>query len=142
MAKSLFNVVLQNGTYYNVLAQPDTSGKSALQAAIEKAQSIAPEVGLQNAIELQGRPIDYAIDAAVAPVTDGAPKTVYQVQFRAGSGNGGVNVAPVMVLSNPQTNGGVVTSAADLAIAKAAAMGGATPNSAACVGNVDLDATV
>ncbi len=145
MAKSLFNVVMQNGTARNVLAQTGANGVTALQAAINAAVSAEGNGAIvQNAVQLQGKPIDFAINAAVSPATDGAPKAVFSVQLQMGTGpNGpnGTNVNPVLVLSNPQTTNGTTTDAATLAIQQAATTTGATPNAVVFVGQVDIDAT-
>lgn len=148
MAKSFFSVqVLSAGAQapagINILAQ-DAAGQTALQTAQATAVAAAGKgAQLRNAMELGGGPIAVTIAPAMAPATDGAPKSVFTVQFRAGSGPNGTNLPALIVQSNPQTNGGVTTSAADLAVpaAVAAAPAGAAPIGIQWVGDVDIDAT-
>jgi hypothetical protein len=147
MAKSIFIVQTINGgvaVVKNVLAQPSVSPTTtALQNAIDAAVSAAGAgAELVSASELQGKPADLTITAAVSPDTDGTPKALYLVSYRAGSGSGGTTPAPSLVLSNPQTISSVPKSPGDQAIACAAtASSPAVPNQASLVGKVDIDAT-
>src|SRR5690348_8277275 len=105
MSTSLFQVVVQSTTgnvAKNVLAS-DSTGKTALQSAIDAAINAAGTgATLQNAVEMAGKPLDFAVTPAQSPATNLSPKLVYSIQFRPGSGANNMNVAPVLVLSNAQ----------------------------------------
>ncbi len=147
MAKSLVNVQLQvpgqGGAGKNVLAQPNSStGQTAISAAIDAAiAAVGQGAQFQTANVLGGKPVDLSIAQAQAPAVDGPVKAVYMVQFQVGSGPSGASPAPLMVLSNPQTNGNMTTPASDLAISAAAGAAGATPSGVNLLGTVDIDAT-
>jgi hypothetical protein len=142
---SLFSVTVSVGailTNANVLAAPATSpAKTALQVACDAAVAAISGSAVVSASQLGGRPSDLLITPAVSPATDGTPKALYQVSYQAGSGSGGTNPSPSLVLSNPQTASGVITSAADGAIATAMTLGGGTPNAVSLLGMVSIDAT-
>ncbi|HXS93193.1 MAG TPA: hypothetical protein VN736_01240 [Candidatus Limnocylindrales bacterium] len=146
MSKSLFSVVVQvpgqSQVSSNVLAE-DANSKTALQNAIDAAITQAGS-GAQfvNAVEVGGKPVDVTVAAAVSPVTDLMPKSLYSIQFRAGSGANGANVSPLLVLANTQNQGGTIVAAQDLAITAALnAVTSGTPNAAIFMGSVDQDAT-
>lgn len=146
MSKSLFSITVlpANGAAVNknVLAQ-DAGGKSAIQSAIDAAITQL-DGALQTAMQLDGASIDYTIPAAISPATNGTPKSVYRVQFQAGSGPNSSTPAAMRILAWPQTSGGVMSSAPDLAIQTALAYApvGAIANGVVLVGAVDIDATV
>lgn len=139
MAKSLFNISAQTPNQQpasrNVLAQPDATGKSALQVAIAAAlAALGQGSTFLNAMEQGGKDIDFSYVADLP----GPAKAVYSVQFRPGSGPNGTNPTPVLVYVNPQAT----VTTFDAAISTAASSVGAMPSTAVLVGNVDIDATV
>lgn len=142
---SLFSVTVSVGavlTNNNVLAGPATSPtRTALQVACDAAVAAISGSSIVSASQIGGRPADLLITPAVSPATEGTPKALYQVSYQAGSGSGGTNPSPSLVLSNPQTASGVTTSSADGAIAVAVASGGGTPNAVSLLGVVSIDAT-
>ncbi len=143
MSRSLFAVTTRSGNItstVNVLAA-DSSTVAALQTAIAATVSEAGAgAEFRNAYEVGGKSIDLVIAAAVSPATDGAPKALYQVAFRSGSGTDGSTPAPLLVQAWPQTNAAVSTSAEDLAI-EAAATAGGIPNNITRLADVDIDTT-
>jgi hypothetical protein len=135
MAISLITVLtLSNTKGTNILAQ-DAGGKTAIENAIAAA---GPD--FLSASEVGGKPVDIVIPAAAAPATDGAPKAVFRVDFRVGTGPNGTTPAALMVLAWPQIAGSVTTPAAVLASQAAATAAAAAVGMVYQLAQVDQDA--
>jgi hypothetical protein len=138
MSFSLVNVqTLQNPKGVNVLAE-DTQGNPAFQTALAAGAVLGTFTG---ATMIGQRPLDLVIAAVTAPATNDAPKAVYRVEFRPGSGPNGTTPAFLLVLSWPQTSSGVQTHPAVLAGLAAEAQASAVVLQISQLGQVEMDTT-